>query len=423
MEHAMAGRTDAVAKEREGRYAAFLTRFDPPPSAEDGVQWGDHRFEQNKRRAEFLFEAIKLEALEASGDSPIEPDARPLVRLLTTPARFTAFFGREPTPGDWFLIELTRRPNGPLVWTGIEDAGDIIGSRPEGVFSLRSAQYLDPTEDLAPQGTSGALSFAAKTSISNFEIRSSPARRLIRLAAVRRALKAVPKLFVDAIDVGQASFVAVHDQRNSYLFFDVGRPLWFHKKSLPSSIRYCPPHDDAAVILSHWDYDHYSGVYNATEFRKLLWIAPADKLGPTSYNLAKSLGSSLIALAHGVHLRIGRMRLGWATGPTGDRNNRGIVGLMRVDGRRVLLTGDASYQFISKSWKANVTGVQVPHHGSAHSAAPVPKPNSPAVAVICTGIPNRYRHPSSRIIAAHSQWRVSATGRTPTLGTRGNKSF
>jgi hypothetical protein len=418
----MAKRRVDSTEEREGRYAAFLSRLDPPPSEEDGIQWGDHTFEPNKRRAEFLFESIKLEAIEVPSDATVEPFARPLLRLLTTPARFAQVVGRAPTPGEWFLISLAGRPNGPLVWTAVEDPTDPTGSRAEGAFSLETAQFLDPLQDLTPSGGGALLSLGAKTSIAKYELLPSSLRRLRRLQPTTTVLNQASSLFVDAIDVGQASFVSIHDKRNSFVFFDVGRPLWFHNKSLPRAVHYYPPHKDAAVVLSHWDYDHYSGVYRDAKLKGLPWIAPADKLGPTSYALAKSLGTNLITLAHGKQLNLGPLKLVWAKGPLGDRNNRGIVGVVRTKGKKILLTGDASYGFISSSAKTKLTGVQVPHHGSAHSAGPVPKPKSPATAVICVGVPNRYRHPSKKIIGAHSQWSVSATG-TTSLGTRGNKSL
>ena len=72
------------------------------------------------------------------------------------------------------------------------------------------------------------------------------------------------------------------------------------------------------------------------------------------------------------------------------------------------------------------TGVSIPHHASehSHSAAHVPAPSHPAIAVTSAGHPNKYGHPSGVTISAHrgNSWNVQVTGAYPSYA-RGNKRF
>ena len=178
------------------------------------------------------------------------------------------------------------------------------------------------------------------------------------------------------------------------------------------------------IVLSHWDYDHYSRARIDQALKDLLWVAPAGAVGPNTKRFADSL-PRLIALSYGQKATIGRLRLSWATGPQDDRNNSGIIARVRSGERKILLTGDASYAHIPADAQSNLSAVSVPHHASARDAAAVPDPLGPKPrAIVSCGIPNRYGHPSASVLDSHTTagWTVQVSGRVPGY-RRGNKQF
>lgn len=123
--------------------------------------------------------------------------------------------------------------------------------------------------------------------------------------------------------------VSMHDTQRSRVFFDAGHPLWFNLKSLPpNGVQFLPPANDAVVILSHWDYDHYSrGIFDPS-LRRLVWIAPDDRAGPNAKKFADSLGPRLFVLPAGHSMSVGHIKVTRANGA--DRNNSGIVARIRA---------------------------------------------------------------------------------------------
>ncbi len=411
----------SLSKPEAGRYIAFLTRADGPGENATVSTSGKRRL-----RSEFLFDAIALETAQAGNVTDVAPASRPLFRVKTTAKHFQDMTGREARSGEWFLLDIVVRHGGSWVWAAVEDADSATGFEEVNGFSAAGIQYLDPGGDVGPAQDADIAKAFLLVRRTYLVAPSRPDKRPNLFRFLRRAISNAPRLFVEAIDVGQASFVCIHDGQKSYAYFDAGLPLWFNAKSMPPSPVFFPPHKQAVIVLSHWDYDHYSAIQKFENLGTLRCIAPAGELGPNAGKLAKKMGKRLWALDHGVKITIGPMKLRWATGPVDDRNNRGIIGIVKLPHQKILLTGDASYTFIKSIYWKNLTGVSIPHHASehSHSAAHVPAPSHPAIAVTSAGHPNKYGHPSGVTISAHrgNSWNVQVTGAYPSYA-RGNKRF
>lgn len=391
-----------------GRYLAFLSRVDGPGEGASP-----------RRRAEFLFDAISLRAVTVAAPPANE---LPLFRVKTTLNHVLGQPGTETRIGEWFLIDVVRRHGGSWVWAGTEDANARSGFSLAGNFSATQIAYLGPGGD-ATLADDPDIKKALAVVRKRYTFKAASQQPIFR--RLRDRFSKARHLYVEAIDVGQASFITIHDGRKSLLYFDAGLPLWFNEKSLPDQPpQYLPPHKYAVVILSHWDYDHYSAVQKYSNLRGLRCLAPAGGMGPNAGKFAKSLGKRLTMLDYGNKVTIGPVKLRWGVGL--DKNNRGILALVEVERRKILLAGDASYESIEPRYRAGLTGVSIPHHASKTMYLPanVPSGNPPGRAIVCAGQPNKYGHPVGQVIAGHSSssWSVHVTGKYGTL-QRGNKRF
>lgn len=406
----MVTRGMSVRECEPGQYIAYLLRIDGPATQEATAK--------GRYRSDYIFDAIALDAAKDPDIALVEPSKRPLLRLKTTSHHFDRLAGHEAKPGDWFLIKIEKRYEGSWVWAAIEDAAAPTGFSSAGDFSATEIDYLDPELRLGKVKDQQIISsFLAIKDAS----RLKPSTQNRTFSRLKKAMGKASNLCVEVVDVGQASFICVRDDNVSYIYFDVGLPLWFNAKSMPrGGVCYRPPYKKAVVVLSHWDFDHYSALYKHPDLAELNCIAPSEDQGPNSSKFAKQMGKRLWPLPHGHKVNLPRVRLRWATG--NDRNNRGIVGIVQLADDKILLTGDAGYQHVAPHYKSGLTGVSVPHHASAYSEGTVPAPIGKGLAVISAGTPNKYGHPSVTAISAHNKWAISVSGKYAGY-TRGNKIF
>jgi hypothetical protein len=75
---------------------------------------------------------------------------------------------------------------------------------------------------------------------------------------------------------------------------DVGGPLFFHGKSFPKAFNESTRVPDSGfVVLSHWDFDHYSlAVSKIPKLRDLDWYAPDQPVGPNAAACKPNLGAN-----------------------------------------------------------------------------------------------------------------------------------
>ncbi|MEQ9561762.1 MAG: hypothetical protein RLN69_04515, partial [Woeseiaceae bacterium] len=242
--------------------------------------------------------------------------------------------------------------------------------------------------------------------------------------------------FVSVLDVGQGNANALWSNHGgAHLYFDVGGGVLQHAKTYPPSMKFCVSRDPV-IILSHWDWDHWSSaaVRGHPYLRRLTWIVPDQGSLP---GVHASFAEQLIMDGATVYRwpdewkekQFGQLTIQRCTGR--GRNDSGLALLIDApDGtdRRVLLTGDASYESIpaiANNRSDPFHAVVAPHHGGKpHVTNPLialPTRSKLRRLIYSYGSPNYYGHPHYRTQHQHRQakWYAKQTRHTvPSQGPR-----
>lgn len=337
-----------------------------------------------------------------------------IVRISSTPERLIKLFelGRIPAEGDWLFISLSPIVGNPVAWA-LPASTDYLG--PAVRTNVGQLEYVGGEEGPSQAVRKHGVAERPITTFALFETFNPPeptSRGSGDASFQFQALFAQPKdgdLHARVLDVGQASCVALHVQRDEHSkivgFFDVGAPLWFNRPSCPTLPTITVP-KKGFVVLSHWDFDHYAmALPKDSPLRKLAWFAPDQSVGPNCRAFRRSLGASLSYLADkeiGTQAVTLYRGLGASKGAPNDRNATGYVLRLDRSSGAQLLTGDAGYEFIPGKALKKVTALTVPHHGGAGSGSPPSAPANGGRAVASYGVPNKYRHPDETFLDSHS---------------------
>lgn len=361
----------------------------------DGVI--DALAESPRSRTALHLDAVDADAFDSDPDAIEDEQNLFLVRVVTTPSKLEKLAGRLFKESDWITLTLEPERNMPATWVMPATGGAFGGPVRTNTTSI---EYVEPDGDLA-----GRL----RAACSAPEAERTEAPDALQLAT---ALLPTSRLRVVALDVGQASCVALYDGRRCVGYFDVGAPVYFNQKSYPTKIDHIPA-TSGFVILSHWDFDHYALAYKEKVLETLDWYAPDQPVGPRTAKFQRDLGHRLHFISGNLNAS-GAALLQQCTGPPSDRNSSGYALRLQLGNQAVLLTGDADYGFVPPNLQADLTAVLVPHHGGSGTGPP-PTPtafNSP-MAVASYGLPNRYRHPCEDRLRDHKRagWNVRATAK------------
>ena len=324
-----------------------------------------------RTRSFLLIDAIRADLFDRDGAQVIEDrSALALIRAMSTPKRWEEQFGLgEIAKGEWLSFRLDDSGEIPRAWELRADNNYAAGPS-RSIAAMRRLNgpgaVLQASDD--------------KLVMSLMRAASLPIQKQPRVSADQavRCLGIDGDIEIIILDVGQASAALIKRNGKAIGFFDVGAPIWFNNGSLPRSMPH-PSVSDGFVILSHWNFDHFDLGRRHPPYRKLDWYAPEQPVGPNTARFQADLSKRLTFIdgpASGGGFSLER---GTSTGST-DRNGSGYQLRYEKDGRAVLLTGDAVYDFIQAHMLHGIGGVTIPHHGGRSAAAP-PGAIAPSLAI------------------------------------------
>lgn len=232
--------------------------------------------------------------------------------------------------------------------------------------------------------------------------------------------------WVGVYDVGQGSAAALCDVDGvPMVYVDLGGGVMRNTGTFPQSLHdFCftqsPP-----VILSHWDWDHWSSGTRFQQAANMKWIVPNQKLGAVHATFAATLATNsnlLVWPAKLSSVQSGQTEIIKCTGS--GRNHSGLA--VSVGGPQgddpILLPGDARYAVIGSATSGKYTSVVVPHHGAdmRNRAVPAGLGYQMSRAVYSCGISNTFCHPWPVTERDHDKhgWPHAAAGATNPVDRR-----
>lgn len=213
-----------------------------------------------------------------------------------------------------------------------------------------------------------------------------------------------PSAMVVCASVGQGNCVALCGEDSVPIaYFDVGAGCYRNAHTRPSQLGVCLA-NEAPVVLSHWDADHWYGAVLEPRLVARTWLTPSQRIGPAAAELTRRIRSNgnLIVWpagaaelnAAGVVVRCsGRGRnnsgLAWIVWPVGSDG--------KVE-RFVLLPGDCDYRRIPSELLRNLSAVVAAHHGAHVASIADLQPGGRAQVCYSYGAGNSYVHPHGRAV-------------------------
>ena len=224
-------------------------------------------------------------------------------------------------------------------------------------------------------------------------------------------LKEDPRIDVSNFDVvvynvGQGSMNAILDE-NGYpvAYFDVGGGAYWNADTYPSqNIQNLCFKKQPIFILSHWHYDHWWTFnrlikdHSIPKGLKTTWIVPKQDIGPIQskfYHLLKLYHHNILICSDRVtcYFRFGEVLKTYGL----SKNNSGLILKVTIGEERILLPGDASYEYIPMSEHEAFTGIVATHHGGkcTDDLNQFPKSKNESGKIVYSyGLNNTYGHPS-----------------------------
>ncbi|MCJ8174780.1 hypothetical protein MRS45_01560 [Pseudomonas viridiflava] len=361
--------------------------------------------ENNLGRVNLVLDSMRVEAFRPDVRLEDAADDLLIVRILSTIKRLEARFPESIwEEGSWIEFELQDSPGDPPAWylsAGDDYSGRVVRTNITNAIRL------------------GGRPFSANTleqKLIEF-CRYSDTNHVHQTLGKRHRRNALHGPFVRVVDVGQASFSAIHSSKRISSpilgYFDVGEPLFFHHKTFPSVFReqkMVPA--SGFVVLSHWDFDHYSlAVSKLPQLRNLAWYAPDQSVGPNAARLQALLGTNLTLLSAPFFAVRSGIELWKGTGASSNRNDSGYAMRITRAGGPVLLSGDLPYSMLPVGIGNQFSAIVVTHHGGAFTGPPPAPLTQGGVAAVSYGIPNRYHHPNAPAIGHHQSagWSIQPT--------------
>jgi hypothetical protein len=323
------------------------------------------------------------------------PTAWRLNRLSTI---HEANAGEEGEPEDWFLVIAE-----PLGGRALDEGEVLLTIYPNlylaGIpASLVEAGPVDPE-------TSARL----KRAVSTAHILDATEQE------VDNALTGVAGASIDwavTYDVGQGDSIGLCEPKGSVkAYFDLGGGVNGNAKTFPTALTHFCFTQQPPIILSHWDFDHWSSANRDTRSHGMTWIAPRQAVGPTHLALMTNITSAgkLLLVPTGgaptwpkgfIAKWRGQLYLELCTGK--GRNHSGLALTLSEKasggGEQMLFPGDARYTHIPSFPNpptSQYLSVVAPHHGGdmRSRTAPVCPSHAASRLIYSYGLGNTFSHP------------------------------
>ncbi len=241
-------------------------------------------------------------------------------------------------------------------------------------------------------------------------------------------------------DVGQGNCNAICERGGApTLYFDFGGGVLQNARTYPlGNSRFCftnrPP-----IILSHWDWDHWStsmrtaAAIPSKEATTATWIVPRQRIGAVHRTFLGHLNNVHVWPSTASHISLGSLSIYKCAGP--GRNHSGLVATYKPEwarGEGILLPGDCDYSYLPEEigTPCKFDAIVVPHHGGAarrRHEPPRPAASSKARLCLSYGEGNSFRHPNKATLNTHEEagWagksiRETAARRLTSSGPRGH---
>jgi hypothetical protein len=357
------------------------------------------------------FDEARRDGERKLADTNTAEEAEWRVSVLEVPRRDLEEQVGRVSRGDWLALELGAAGD-PLVLNYLNLFAAPVARR------LESAARVEP--DLDRQ-------LADKTSMDDLADADA--------SDLDAVLAGLPEPDAVAVyDVGQGGCNAALAAGFVRLYFDIGGGVNANRETFPQALQgFCfsqaPP-----VVLSHWDWDHWSSANRDPRAQAQTWIVPrqgaAKGLGPVHRTfLARLLqrGRVLVWPQGLPSLRVGAYELLACTGRT--RNDGGLALALRrtVDGtaRRMLLPGDCRYDHVPTAADGQLTSLVAAHHGGRTKSTLIPQPDgcTEGRLVYSYGRYNQDRHPFDSVrndhTTAHWYPALETAARSPARTTPG----
>lgn len=227
-------------------------------------------------------------------------------------------------------------------------------------------------------------------------------------------------------DVGQGSCQAAidNDLHIPQLYVDFGGGVLTNKKTFPDGFAGFCFTCDPMVILSHWDWDHWSSAQRWPQALNTPWLTPPVPLKPIQLAFAAELherGSLHIwDAAWPGTITAGAVTIERCTGRTSNDSGLAVtLRRRRSSSKNCLLPGDADYACIpSVVAGESFNALCMTHHGGRLHSPIYPKAKRGAASVLSAGPRNSYRHPLFDTVATHLEHGWSLPTGTALSGQR-----
>lgn len=203
--------------------------------------------------------------------------------------------------------------------------------------------------------------------------------------------------WIAVYDVGQGAANALLDENGfPCMYVDLGGGVLGHYTSFPQDFKKLCLTRNPSIVLSHWDWDHWSSAGRFPATQTMTWIVPNQKIGIVHGVFAALVlanGTLMVWPSGLASVHSGQISILKCLGK--DRNNSGLaISIAGPSGEPpILLPGDASYWNVPTGTNVHHS-VVAPHHG-ANMGATMPKAGGGPTGRVAYsyGANNQWSHP------------------------------